>query len=245
MSERVNRRAVRCVTALLGILGALVVAATASPRAKAAPPPGTPTGSKVEIIFLDGAGRPIQTVREAAPPVDRPAPAPARPTPATPSTAAPRPAASRPAPPLRATTAGAWGASRRRPILGDGSNAAELVAAAQRVVGLRGRADRPIVAHVLTSAGVPLPLPEVGVTNDVALVALVTAGRKVVGAGLRDLAFGDVVFFSGPGDATVRFGVVEGVDPEGRVHLIGESADVVSRFVLTGEHHHLHAVARP
>ena len=247
MSDRVNRRATRRVTVLLAACG---VAAGIARPSRAAPAPGTPNGSKVEIIFLDDHGRPIGS--EAAPsvapqgPEARPAPAPT-PRPAPPIAAPPRAAAAASArPPVHATTDASWGPGRRRPVLGDGSNASELVAAAQRVVGLHGRDDRSLVAHVLASAGVPLPLVAAAPdANMEALGALFAAGRQVGGARPRDLAFGDVVFFSRSGDGTVRFGVVEAVDPTGAVHVIGESGDVVSRFVLTAEHHAIRAVARP
>ncbi|PKN54180.1 MAG: hypothetical protein CVU56_27920 [Deltaproteobacteria bacterium HGW-Deltaproteobacteria-14] len=242
MTERVNRRATRRVTVLLGACG---VAAGVAGSARAAPASRTPTGSKVEIIFLDDHGRPLgsEPAPSVAPQAPEPRPEPT-PPPTTPIATPPRAAA--PRPPVHATTDAAWGTGRRRPILGDGSNAAELVAAAQRVVGLRGRADRSLVAHVLASAGVPLtlvaPAPD---ANLEALGALFAAGRQVGGAGPRDLAFGDVLFFSRAGDGTVRFGVVEAVDPTGAVHVIGENGDVVSRFVLTAEHHAIRAVARP
>lgn len=247
MQDRVNRHATQRVTAVLGAIG--VAVGIAGP-AMAAPAPGIPTGSKVEIIFLDDRGRPVGSASPQRVAPDQAEEARRSPTPApAPQVAPPRRAAA-PEPPVRALAAAPatanWGAGRRRPILGDGSSASELVAAAQRVVGLRGRDDRSLIAHVLASAGVPVSLVAARTeANTEAIGALAGAGRQVGGAGPGDLGFGDVVFFSRPGDGTVRFAVVEGVDPAGAVHVIGENGDVVSRFVLTAEHHPIRAVARP
>lgn len=131
-------------------------------------------------------------------------------------------------------TEAAWGTARWRPIVGDGSHAGELVAAAQRVVGLRAHPERSFRAHVLLCAGLPGGAEASAEPSVEALLERFREAHVLVPVqAVGGLVQGDLLFYD-EGDAALRLAVVEAVDREERVHLIalGGVGEVAARRVL-------------
>ncbi len=137
-------------------------------------------------------------------------------------------APARRAPPLRI--------ERSRPVLGDGSTAGELLAAAQRLIGKAFDAGA-FLAHILTVAAVDLDVeaPAEGY-QDAVWSALEQAGKTFL-PGDRRPRPGDLVFLRDPPlpdgqPAFTGLGVVETVDG-GTVVVVGEVHGRVARYAMT------------
>lgn len=217
-----------------------------APRTASAPPTPRPTPRPSASIrpTAPAASKPQPPTRPpaAAPPARRPTAPPV----AAPTIAAPRPrppaASARPSPPpARIASAPAPDPGpRTRPLLGDGSVPGELLAAAQRVLGVRdGFGDRTFLAHIVSVAAVAVdvsaPRP---VYNAAVWAELARSGRTFEGALPEP---GDLAFFhrvddlDGDGSADDPFSavaVVERVLPSGVVICIGEVHGEVRRFAL-------------
>jgi hypothetical protein len=208
------------------------------PPVAAAPRPTPPP--------VAAAPRPTPPPVAAAPrPTPPPVAAAPRPTP-PPVAAAPRPtpppvaAAPRPTPPPARIAPAPEPGPRTRPLLGDGSVPGELLAAAQRVLGVRdGFGDRSFLAHLLSVAAVDVDASAPRPRYNAAVWAELTRSGRTFEAATPEP--GDLAFFhrvddlDGDGSADDPFSavaVVERVLPSGVILCIGEVHGEVRRFSL-------------
>ncbi|MCB9729354.1 MAG: CHAP domain-containing protein [Deltaproteobacteria bacterium] len=127
-----------------------------------------------------------------------------------------------------------------RPLLGDGSVPGELLAAAQRVLGVRdGFGDRTFLAHLVSVAAVPIEASAPRARYNAAVWEELARSGRTFDAGRPEP--GDLAFFhrvddlDGDGSANDPFSavaVVERVLPSGVVICIGEVHGEVRRFAL-------------
>jgi hypothetical protein len=189
---------------------------TPPPVAAAPPPDAAPRRRRASP---DAAPRRRRASPDAAPP-SPPRPARRRLPPASPPAPEPGP--------------------RTRPLLGDGSVPGELLAAAQRVLGVRdGFGDRSFLAHLLSVAAVDVVASAPRPRYNAAVWAELTRSGRTFEAATPEP--GDLAFFhrvddlDGDGSADDPFSavaVVERVLPSGVILCIGEVHGEVRRFSL-------------
>jgi hypothetical protein len=218
--------------------------ASATPAPRPAPRPTTPIRPTAPAVSqAKPASRPPVAVTPA-----RPAPAPVvaartttppRSTPPPAPTSQPRPSP----PPARIAPAPAPAPDpgpRTRPLLGDGSVPGELLAAAQRVLGVRdGFGDRTFLAHIVSVAAVNVDVSAARPVYNAAVWTELARSGRTFEAVLPEP--GDLAFFhrvddlDGDGSADDPFSavaVVERVLASGVVICIGEVHGEVRRFAL-------------
>ncbi|MFT7580139.1 MAG: hypothetical protein ACI9MR_001806 [Myxococcota bacterium] len=130
----------------------------------------------------------------------------------------PAPTIAAQAPAVRPSKPG-WVNARKRPWLGDGSAGSEVLAAAQRLLGLQLGPEQSFMEMVLSMAAVERSSS--------------THQPMRLGVRVRPMWLISYAPESGP----ETFAVVEGVDARGQIHAIGvrQGADTAERFVVARE----------
>lgn len=182
-------------------------------RPKVAAPERTPVAVKTTQVAQ--ARKPVSAQRVTTKPKAAVSPAPKAPAAASGT-------------PSSATALPSW---RRRPIMGDGSTPGELLAAAHRLLGVQeSLGGRSFLQHALLVAALDV---EVGDPDDrfepQALRALRASNSILTDESPRA---GDLAFLRTGSGGLLRAAIVEAIDRQGRVWLIGEVAGTVERFEL-------------
>ncbi|MCB9788141.1 MAG: hypothetical protein H6744_15775 [Deltaproteobacteria bacterium] len=209
-------------------------AASRAPRTAPPARPAPPRAREPQVAAARPAPAPALRAQLPAP---RPRAEIAAPAPVASAAPAPRPPTARIAP---APEPPPVDQPLTRPLLGDGSVPGELLAAAQRVLGVRdGFGDRTFLAHLVSVAAVPIEASAPRARYNAAVWEELARSGRTFEAGRPEP--GDLAFFhrvddlDGDGSANDPFSavaVVERVLPSGVVICIGEVHGEVRRFAL-------------